>query len=114
MEEAIEFVLESSEVKVEEELKSTGKILIGYLSAVYETDADISVIIYFKRSKEANWENTGTMVLRKENKRFLRLISAVGIAVSSFYLKAWCTYTETLEITSLQVSTKIKTFGNFA
>jgi hypothetical protein len=45
----VNVILEFSPIQTDEELKSNSRMVLGYLSARYESDADLTVTIYFKR-----------------------------------------------------------------
>lgn len=44
----IPVILNFSSVQTDEELKSNSRMVLGFLSAKYESDSDITVTIYFK------------------------------------------------------------------
>jgi len=51
----VNVILEFSPIQTDEELKSNSRMVLGYLSARYESDADLTVTIYFKRDDDMDW-----------------------------------------------------------
>ena len=106
----IPVIIESSPVQTDEELKTNSRMILGYLSAKYESDADITVTISFKRDNDMEWENSDPITLSKDEKRYKGQLP-LGLSVIDFYVIAELNPTEDFWISSLKVHIKTSSCG---
>jgi hypothetical protein len=101
----------SAPVLLDEEAGSSARYVLGYLTSVYETDEDITVLLFVRRNDGMVYEQVDSFLLSKTKKRFKRKIKLVG-SIIDFYIKL-DTEVKEYVITSLKVSGKALTTGKF-
>jgi hypothetical protein len=106
----IPIIFESRIVKTDEDLRSDTRFVINRISAAYESDADLSLYLYFRRSDAMSWESIGPFTLDKDIKRFDRVIYPVKTVID-YYVKITGSITSSCDITSCRVWQKIKKLG---
>jgi hypothetical protein len=108
----IAVVLNFSPIQTDEELKSDSRMVLGYLSAKYESDADITVTIYIKRDEDMDWENTEGIIMSAEEGRYFRQLPQ-GLSVIDYYVTVESSPLETFWISSLKILMKSLPTGKF-
>jgi hypothetical protein len=108
----IPVILNFSPVQTDEELKSNSRMVLGYLSAKYESDADITVTIYFKRDDGMEWENTDPIIMSVDEGRYFGKLP-LGLSVIDYYVTVKSSPLETFWISSLKVFIKTLPSGKF-
>jgi hypothetical protein len=109
---SIPVILNFSPVMTDEESKTNSRMILGYLSAKYESDADIMITISFKRDNDMAWENTDPITLSKDEKRYKGQLP-LGLSVIDFYISAEVSPAEDFWISSLKVHIKTLPTGKF-
>jgi hypothetical protein len=108
----IPVILNFSPVQTDEELKSNTRMVLGYLSAKYESDADITVKIYFKRNNYMDWENTAPITMTAEEGRYFGKLP-LGLSLIDYYVTVESSPLEVFRISSLKVLIKTLPAGKF-
>jgi hypothetical protein len=108
----IPVILNFSSVQTDEELKSNSRMVLGFLSAKYESDSDITVTIYFKRDNDMEWENTVPITMSAEEGRYFGKLP-LGLSVIDYYVTVESSPLETFWISSLKVFIKTLPAGKF-
>ena len=108
----IDIVIDSSPVQSDEDLKSNSRMVLGYLSAKYLTDADITVTLFFKRNDDMEWESLQAATLSLDKKRYFGKLP-LGLTVIYDYVEVTAAINYIFEITSLKVHQKPLMVGKF-
>jgi len=87
-------------------------MVLGYLSAKYQSDADITVTIYFKRDDDMDWESTEGIIMSAEEGRYFGQLPR-GLSVIDYYVTVESSPYETFWISSLKVLIKTLPTGKF-
>ncbi len=82
----ISVIFDSSDVMLDESLKNTERVILGYVFCRYDVDADLSLVVYYKRDNTLVWENSDTYTMVKADKRFLQKLPP-GLSVIDAYVK---------------------------
>jgi len=79
--EHIEISFDSSIYSVDKNSYSNRRIVLGYISGVYnvETDDEVYATVYYKRNEHLEWESI-TYKIKKDEKRFYQKLPA-GLTV---------------------------------
>jgi len=111
--EHIEISFDSSIYSVDKNSYSNRRIVLGYISGVYnvETDDEVYATVYYKRNEHLEWESI-TYKIKKDEKRFYQKLPA-GLTVIEFYIRIFG-WVKEFELTSLKVSVKEIAIGKFA
>jgi hypothetical protein len=103
--------IQSAPYLLDEGPKSNNRIVLGYLSSVYEFDADATVTIFFRRNELMQWESLSPITLSKDVKRFFQKLPLIG-EVIDFYIQLTGEFIN-FTLTSLKVSKKELPVGKF-
>jgi hypothetical protein len=109
---SIPVILNFSPVQTDEELKSNSRMVLGYLSAKFQSDADITVTIYFKRDDDMEWENTAGIVMSASEGRYFGQLPQ-GLSVIDYYVTVESSPSNTFWISSLKILMKSLPTGKF-
>jgi hypothetical protein len=109
---AIQIELNTSPVQTDEELKSNNRFILGYLSAKYNTDADITATIYARLADDMSWQNVATLTLSSTKKRYFGQLPQ-GLTVIDYYVSLTAKPVNVFEITSLKILMKTLPTGKF-
>lgn len=106
----IRIVINSAPVQLDEENQLTNKrFVLGYLTAVYAANEDLTVKIHVKKNESMDFEEAITMTLTKDKKREYKKLPLIG-SIIDFFVSLESELTE-FELTSLKVSHKIVITG---
>jgi hypothetical protein len=87
-------------------------MVLGYLSAKYQSDADISVTIYFKRDDDMDWESLSPITMSAEEGRYFGRLP-LGLSVIDYYVTVESSPSNTFWISSLKILMKSLPTGKF-
>lgn len=104
--------IEFWEVSTDEEFQSNGRVVLGYISAVYETDTNLTLKLFYKRANDGVWLESDEYTLDKDEKRFFQKLPP-SLSVIDFYLHLYGTYEAECEITSCKVHFKPIAVGKY-
>jgi hypothetical protein len=102
----------SSSFKMDLESQSDSRVVLGFLSARYQTDADITAVVYFRRDDDMVLEQTTPIILSATEQRYYGQLPQ-GLNVIDFYVVLMATPSSTFEVTSLKVHIKTLPAGKF-
>ena len=97
----IAVIFDSSEIMVDETLKNTERVILGYVFCRYEVDADLSLVVYYKRDNTLTWENSDTYTIDKDEKRFLQKLPP-GLSVIDAYVKVTGSVGQVTDVNNIQ------------
>lgn len=107
---AIPIDFESRIQKTDEDLRSDTRFILNRISVAYETDTDLSLYLYIKRTDAMTWETVGPYTLDKDVKRYDRPLYPV-LSVIDYYIRITGSVQSSCDITSARVWQKIKKLG---
>jgi hypothetical protein len=107
----IPVIFESSDIMVDEEMKSNQRLVLGYVSCKYESDSDFEITVYYKRDNAMNWENIDPFTVSKDERRFFQRLP-IGLSCIDAYAKLSGDFGE-LIITSFKLHAKPAVVGKF-
>jgi len=94
-----------AEFQSREEFQKLERINLGFLECVYNIDTNLSVIIFYKRTNEMEWEQTPAITLDKNKRRIFRKLPN-GITCIDFYPQLSGSVNDTCEISLFRILTK--------
>ena len=98
---AISIIFDSADIMVDETLKNTERVVLGYVFCRYEVDADLSLVVYYKRDNTLVWENSDTYTIDKNYKRFLQKLPP-GLSVIDAYAKITASLGQVNDVNNIQ------------
>lgn len=103
--------IEFANMQSDKELRTNNKILVGYISMLYESPEDFSLTIKYRRTNELNWEETAAWTVSKDNKRFFEQVH-LGLSIIDAYPRIVGNFSN-LEITSCKLLVDYLPSGKF-
>jgi len=104
--------IQSAPYLLDEVQKSDQRIVLGYLTSIFDIDNDAAVIIFFKRDTGMQWESIDPITLSKDVKRVYQKIPLIG-SIIDFYIQLTGDFTN-FELTTLKVNYKITPSGKYS